>query len=323
MVLMCCSMLSCFPTTVLTTPESIEPDWLDKTTSIVPGKTNRTSVRNLLGDPFISSNYWNLDIFRQSAKQHEVDLVLIIPAFYGYSTFYRYTLVTYDENDIVNGIKTGLVRADPYWRLLGDETKDWSHYEYVELHSGHFTLLYVPEFGETLFVDSLRTANYLQSLRPLTDCLAVVREDSAYGDLSYSVTSDNGERQVVRAMRPERLATLMLSSGPYTIVVSEKGVLGQESKSITCERGDIVYIDIHRVTYQRQGFWKAVVTLKDAAATFRIDLYDEMPDAFVGLSQIIMSEGKWIVNPAQGSYSPETLFTDASQKKNPSQSSVH
>ena len=316
MVLMCCSMLSCIPTTVLTTPESIEPDWLDKTTSIVPGKTNRTSVRNLLGDPFISSDYWNLDIFRQSAKQHEVDLVLIIPAFYGYSTFYRYTLVTYDENNIVNGIKSGLVRAAPYWRLPGDQTKDRYHHKYVELHSGHFTLLYVPDVGETLFVDSLRTAIYLQSLRPLTDCLAVVREDSAYGDLSYSVTSDNGEQQVVRAMRPEKLATLMLSSGSHTIEVSEKGVLGHESKSINCESGDIVYVDIHRVTYQRQTFWKAVVTLKDAAATYRIDLYDEMPEAFVDLSQIILSDGQWIVNPAKGRYSPETLFTETS-KQNP------
>ena len=285
---------------MVTTPEVIEPDWLDKTTSIAPGETNRTSVRNLLGNPFLSSDYWNLDTFRQSAKQHEVDFVLIIPAFYVYSTFYRYTLVTYDENHIVNDIGTGLTHAS-LWEGANTEYL----YRGLSLYVGHFLFIYDREFEVFQFLNSPNTANYLRSLRPLTECIAIIHTVMAYSDLTYLITSDNSKRKVVRPLHSRTLATLMPSSGRHTIEVSEKGVLGKESKSINCERGDVVYIDIHRVAHERQAFWKAFVTLKNATATFRIDLYDEMPDAFVGLSQIILSEGLWIVNPTQGRYSPD------------------
>ena len=305
LVLIYFSLLSCLVPVSSPRMAPVKPDWLDKTTSVTPGKTNRASVRNLLGDPFLSSDYWNLDIFRQSAKRYELTSS---PAF----TYYRYTLITYDENNIVNDIGTGLTYAS----LRGRVSTRLSYR--LSLYVGHFIFIYDRQLGEFLFLNSPNTVNYLQSLRPLTECIAIIHADVAY--LTYLITSDNGKRKVVRPIPLRTLATLMLSSGRYTFEVTQGWhVLDRDSqKSFNCDKGDVVYIDI-RVAYERRAFWKQIVTLKDFTATYRIDLYDEMPEAFVDLSQIILSDGQWIVNPAQGSYSPETLFTNASQKKIPSQ----
>lgn len=308
LVLISFSMLSCVFVPV-TTPERIEPNWLDKTKSIAPGKTNRTSVRNLLGNPVISSVYWNLDIFRQSAKQHEVDLFYFFPAFYAYSTFYRYTLVTYDQDNIVNDIETRLVRASPFWILPGANSTDEYSYQWLELHAGNFTFIHDSRRseGEALLVDSPQTAVYLRSLRPLKQCIAIVGSDNPYGNLAYVINLDSGEQKVAMPTRPTNsLAILMLSPGRHTIEVSEEGTLGKNSIAFNCEKGDVVYIGIDRVAYVRSGFWKAVVTgLKRGTSTFRIDLYSEIPDTFVDASQIIWSDGRWIVNPTHGRYSPD------------------
>ena len=322
LVLIYSSMLSCgiLQPIPVTAPDKIEPDWLDKTTSISPGKTNRASVRALLGDPLLSSDYWNLDIFRRSAKQHEVDLVLLLPVFYAYRTFYRYTLVTYDENNTVNELATGLVRASDLLLSPGG-MQDEYYYRWLRLDVHNFTFIYDPVHGSIgiLLLDPPNTAAYLQSLNNLTQCIATVGSETPYrfGYPAYFITFDNGARRVAMPSRPFRsLAILPLSPGRHTIEVSENGVSGKTAKSFHCEKGEVLYIAIDNVAYERQAFWKTFLTLNDATATFRIDLFEKMPDTFVDLSQIIWSEGQWLVNPGKGRYSPDTLFTHPS-KQNP------
>lgn len=113
-------------------PETIEQDWLDKTEIIHPGETDRNSVRDILGEPFASSYYWNLDLFRQSDKQHEISYFFFFPAWYSYNTIYRYTLVIYDEKDVVSDIDTGLLRSGGLYRLGSD-------YLSIDLRSGNYT----------------------------------------------------------------------------------------------------------------------------------------------------------------------------------------
>ena len=113
-------------------PETIEQDWLDKTEKIHPGETDRNLVRDILGEPFASSYYWTLDLFRQSDKQHVTGFFFFFPVWYNYNTIYRYTLVIYDEKDVVSDIDTGLLRSGGLYRLGND-------YLSIDLHSGNYT----------------------------------------------------------------------------------------------------------------------------------------------------------------------------------------
>ena len=107
LVLICLSLLS--GCGAITTPQTVKPDWHDNSARIISGKTDRETVKDILGNPFISSNYWNIDVFRQYSRQVAIP-IMVLPIFYVSNRIYRYTLVTYDENKIVNGIDTGLYR---------------------------------------------------------------------------------------------------------------------------------------------------------------------------------------------------------------------
>lgn len=77
-----------------------------RTTGIIAGQTARPAVRELLGVPLLSSDYWRFDVFR-AADTYSAVLVLIIPVWYASDDLNGYVLVDYDERGTVAAVNHG------------------------------------------------------------------------------------------------------------------------------------------------------------------------------------------------------------------------
>ena len=73
---------------------------------------NKEEIHKILGTPLIYSNYWNLELYRHSATQSSVPIFVVFPLGYYWDTIYRYTFVTYDNNDNLYDISTCLYNED-------------------------------------------------------------------------------------------------------------------------------------------------------------------------------------------------------------------
>ena len=305
LVLICLSLLS--GCGAITTPQTVKPDWHDNSARIISGKTDRETVKDILGNPFISSNYWNIDVFRQYSRQVAIP-IMVLPIFYVSNRIYRYTLVTYDENKIVNGIDTGLYRPA---RAPIEYT-----YQALELKTGAFTFVIgaiddsFDRAEGTLLVDSSQKKSYLQSLYSVTNCLAIIVRNTNGGD---NINLDNGKRKLT--MRPlPSMSAYSLSPGQHSVEISHHRTGGQNVKTFSCEKGEVDYIVNERIASEAptvaDGFLFGILygisfgqlgPQKMGRSDFDIKIYREMPEEFAEPPLIIWHDGMWVANhPVEG-----------------------
>ena len=89
---------------------TVETDLPEKTSPINVGKSDRESVRALLGQPWIDSDYWGFDLFRLTGRDAAVGLLwVVVPVpFANVDTTTAYVLVTYDAEGRVSDRRHGL-----------------------------------------------------------------------------------------------------------------------------------------------------------------------------------------------------------------------
>jgi len=85
-------------------PGSVEALQLDRYLSgflatVTPGETQRPVLHRLHGEPWLTSELWGIDVYRQEAP--------------GVSGLYGYALVTYDAGDIVTAVDAGIFLDAP------------------------------------------------------------------------------------------------------------------------------------------------------------------------------------------------------------------
>jgi len=298
LILIHTTVLSGCATWDITKPERIEPDLLDGTENIHPGKTDQKSVRNILGDPYISSDYWNLDIFRQTEVQHSTSFFLWLPITYVFNTIYRYTLVTYDENGIVNDIGTKLFRS----AYMAAIQKD---YKKLTLRVGNYKLSADSIVGEevSLTFHPRNLDNYLRSLYPNNDCLAIVGCVFPYGAGGFRlngpclVNLDNSLNNI-ELWPNDSLLALKLSPDSHRIECSQEQMSGKRSLIFECKSSDIVYVDFKQLDFERYNFIESGISgLEFGKSEYSIEVYSEIPERFIGLHLLIWRDGNWILNP--------------------------
>lgn len=297
----------------------------DKSSAITASRMDMGEVRNIFGDPLISSRYWGVEVFREATSQLDVPVFIVVPFGVQKDDIYRYTLVSYSKDKTAESVATGIFRKP---RFLGPITTENLT---LFLQTGDFTFVIEERDKlETLLVKPAKRDAYLQLARSSSQCTVVVGCNSYACSSALTVDKDpslpipyraamtaydkdalNAYRQgtlkdirkTYKNVQYDSLAVVSLMPGEHTLKVSEgrwqEGGIsggtgsGEQSISFACRRGEILYLVIQLSASEYSRFGS-----KDVE--WRIDLHNEMPKVFFGRDLVIYRGGQWITNPKSG-----------------------
>lgn len=293
------------------TPEIMIPD---RSSEVKKGAMERTAVRSILGQPYLTSNYWGFDLFRSDTEQSDIIFAvtpLPVPMARVKDQLHRYTLVAYDTQGNASDISSGLFRKPTQWRNLYP-----IEFNYLSLHlrSGALMFYSDPEgardinmliapSGRDVFLQNVQTSNSCIAILGCTDkgCsdqLSVdkgaIRSLPLRNAHAYWFQKDErdlwlkGIESSPKAMPwLESLVALKLSAGKHTLDFSAKYLDGTHSMNFECRPGEVNYLQITASFHK--NFWKSALT------DWRVDHTDTMPESFLRRPLVLMNNGEWYV----------------------------
>jgi hypothetical protein len=216
----------------------------------------------------------------------------------------RYTLVTYDENEVVESTATGLYRHPNIW-LFPIIDKDLD----LHLAAGDF-FLGIDNFDRHINIaaNPARRDSYLQLPRSSSGCIAVIGSNSnitldtvaldgrspmqlpfrwlniAFDTKNQNYTKEDKSKNFTQQTDYHALAAFTLNQGEHSLEISNSGYRGKKSITIECRQGDILYVVV-----------KGEKDLNAKSMKWDIKLSKSMPDIFVGRPLIISRDHQWLV----------------------------
>lgn len=296
----------------------------DRSGSILSGRMNREAVRASLGEPFVASRYWGVDLYRHASSQTEVPIAVVIPYARLKDDIYRYTLVAYGGGEVAQSTATGLHRKPSKWRTASPI--EYDHLT-VSLRAGDLT--FVTEWEdryETLLATPARRDAYLALARSSSQCTVVIgcgtRECSQKLRVDDGPTLplpcrlkvrnfDAGAMALLRQGRQEEyekayplttyetVAALSLAPGSHTLKAwggrwqqgKRAGLLsGEASTTFSCRAGEILYLVID-VSAKEYGWWGA------KGVAWKIQAHERMPEIFLDRPLLLYRGDRWLVDP--------------------------
>jgi hypothetical protein len=285
----------------------------DQTTSITVGRTERLAVRNIFGKPAVTSDYLKLDIFRSEASsQIEIPIVLL-PAGLLWDNIYRYTLVAYDDSNIVIAIDSGLYRSSGWRQPLERSYLD------LKLYVGKYQLRIDEKDDQVIILADPELLNtYINLPQKGNKCLIVLgcqfegmnmleQPDICRTDLSFDggatfylpsrpytneETAITPEKMIKSAGQniPFRtpIAVFQIPSGEHTLDVSTAypPFKGGHSTAFSCQQNKITSVVI-----------KPIKSLSSTHVQWVFDFKQEVPETFFDRKIVLYTEGKWLVEP--------------------------
>lgn len=271
----------------------VEEQMVAKTASIVPGRSDRRSVRAQLGEPWISSTYWRFDLFHVTGRSASVPVLWILwwPAPVGVAVDEKtaYLLVTYNSAGRVTA-KALEFALDP---SMISETAEYPGVASVaRVQAGN--LAFISTQGERdaiLTVDAPRRDEFLRTRPPMNSCRILVGGAGATCD--FDVAIDGGPAvAVTHRASSSTIVPLYTKPGAHRLEISSHRTL-QDFNANTefhCQAGETVYAVVDTMFGEQKMFrshWNATLTITK-----------EMPKPFMGARLAIWSRGNWLV-PAE------------------------
>jgi hypothetical protein len=258
------------------------------------------AVRKTLGKPLIASRYWGFELFREDRSQTEIAFMFFIPFMYDKDDIYRYTLISYNKDQIAESIVTGIHRsASKYWEISPTIKKD-----YLELYlqAGDFT--FVSKWGdhETLMVTPARRDVYLERARFSSQCTAVI--GCGKRGCSDTLRVDEGPSLPLPARLGviedhtyhtcDTVAALSLAPGKHTLKTWACLLCRGQTIAFSCREGEILYvvIDVDVSAKEERSWWLGA----GAGVVWKFDLLKDMPEFFVD-RPLLLYRGQWLVEP--------------------------
>lgn len=263
-------------------PKQFEQD----TTAITIGDTDRAALRQLLGQPWVSSEYWQFELFRLAGR--DVNLVvtfvpLPLPFMYTTDQEERYLLVQYDANGKVSAFAASVSGDFGYDPQVGE------------------VIVSIGVQGERpdVFASPQRRDEYLDTLRGSEHCLVLV---ACRGAICYDVTPglivDRGaSRKLPKALLgPSWLTPLMLPPGRHRLEATSTGTYKLQAETeFSCTAGDLLYVALDVKLDEaeaRKQHWFVRAPLNSA-----FSVSHERPEGS-DLRLLIWRDGQWLV-PAE------------------------
>lgn len=287
----------------------------DRSGTILSDRLDGETVRNTLGNPLIASRYWGVEVFREATSQIEVPY-FFVPLGMIKDDIYRYTLVSYDKDQIAKSTATGIHRRPPQWRIASPiRIENLS----IHIQTGDFTFV-IEELDrlETLLVSPSRRDDYLQLARSSSQCTAVIgcnspgcsdtlsvdagptlpipyRTTGVIFDQKELKSSRQGKQnefeRTYDKFRYDTLSALSLAPGTHTLKVSARHLGGEQLINFSCRAGEVLYVVIDLSAKEYSKFWGA------KGIEWKIDLHKDMPVFFVDRQLVLYRGDQWFVNP--------------------------
>jgi len=254
---------------------------------IVIGRTDRAAVRQALGEPWASSEYWRFDLFRISDSNFNM-VVFFIPVWVSRDDMAGYVLVAYDEEGRVAAYDHGLASKG-----LGGFSRDTA--ERASLQAGDIRFGASGERGEEfLSVAAVLRDDYLRAPPPGDSCRVLI--GCAQDWCGTRVTIDGKPHMVLPDTLtgfPSIVAPLELRPGEHRVDIEpiRRSYAFDASARFACEAGESVFalIDIRDPETPVTGFtWK-----RPFAASITISR--DRPEAFGAQTLLIWRDGRWLV----------------------------
>jgi hypothetical protein len=238
----------------------------DQLSTTLPGQMNREEVRRKKGSsPVAESRYWRFDLFEENIISEIIPWVgfIIVPigVFNETADYFRYTLVEYDENELIKSYVTDISdHIFPFSTQAGD---------LILQNRGRSA------FGRVLASVARRDA-YLQEVRSASTCTAVIGTSKPLR-FNLDLGSPDGY------LDDTDLAAASLAPGEHKLWLSEVYVAyGQPFPSLdfSCQAGEILYFEI-----------------KFESKYAKIKSHKTMPDSFVKRPLLLWKYGRWYTSP--------------------------
>lgn len=272
-------------------PITLHESKLEKTVpksvgAIDVGETTRGKVRELLGEPLITSEYWRFDAFRMTDTNAGV---VVFPPYIpipSWTTETAYALVTYAEDGRVAG--TGWTWSmSGIWSIgHGDDVAAVS--SGVSLHAS----------GGTVFLAASPESRdaYLRDFPTHERCRAVI---GCAGDSCDAMVTVDGRTDVAfrSAVTPlsSGLVAVELEPGQHRIDLTGSEAKFNAAAEFECDAGDrrFVSIDLDEdETASGRGSRRNLVA--------RLEVSNELPETFAGQRLLIWANQQWLVPPEPG-----------------------
>jgi hypothetical protein len=287
----------------------------DHSSTIHPGQTNRAGVRDVLGEPLFSSTQWRFDLFRESAVQTMVPIVLTpLPVPFGRmkDDLLRYTLVSYDDAGRAAALATGIFSKPSEFRRISPIEHDYSA---LHLRTGELMFFVDPEGKrrENLLIAPSGQDALLRNVRSPSACAVVMGcGDRGCGDRLavdggparplplrivqlYWLKADARESWLAGTSSSgtgplawlETLVAMQLPPGVHTLKFSSRHLGGECEVSLACRPGEINYLVLNATDNAR--------FFNHALMDWQVDFLDAMPDRFARRPLVLLYEGQWFL----------------------------
>jgi hypothetical protein len=262
---------------------SVEEDLPKKTAPIVVGQTDRVDVRRVLGEPWVSSDYWGFDLFRISDWNGWLGVFFIYVPIGGFERVNGYLLVSYDAGGRVSAFDKGVT----------SKSTDATGSNGLRLAAAE--LGFIVE-GDTvppvLAVSSALRDQYLRERAPRDRCTAVVGCPIGSCSSNLSLQVDEGQAwslpyssDPVPPIARNRLEPETLAPGEHRVRLIEPAFRGG-SKTWADKRFGCAAAEV----------WYGLLLDNETSGTNDvIKLSRDMPETFREQPMLIWRDGKWLV----------------------------
>ena len=285
----------------------IETSLPQKTASIVVGETSRATVRQLLGAPWLASDYWRFDLFRMTDRDARlVAVMLVVPIGASWDDVHGYVLVSYDESGHVAAYGSGVTHGENLSSRLPSEGEDGlllmvGDQGFAVESSSHTPSALIP---------AARRDEYLRTLESGESCTVLV--GCVQERCSNALVVDGGEARAlpgvllrirrkpaggIEVLTQPWLAPLTVRPGEHRLEIPPNALtILKASAEFSCAAGDLLYAAIEIESGDASQAWKHL----KAQVHGSIDVSVQRPETFRELPMLIWRDGQWLVPQEPG-----------------------
>lgn len=289
--------------------EAIDDDAL-RQAAIRPGETTRAEFLELLGEPWVSSRRWRVDLHRVTDYDSEFSLAFflywpIVPSVER-TDWESYLLISWDENDVAAAAAAGQVDRDGYMER-----------GQLVLRAGELTMAVdrAEDEGLALWVGPHALGPYLDERVTADACTLVLAcdrgtrcpnrvsvDDGPAFDASFvrlycidesqcqGAESDPAESRA--AERPVSwmlvLHPLDLAPGEHRLVLADKHRKGSSEIAFSCQPGQVLFARV-QAELVPGSFWSGYDVQPTAV------LVDSLPPEWSNYRVVLWRSGAWLV----------------------------
>jgi hypothetical protein len=259
----------------------VETDLPSKMSPIEAGKSDRASVRQMLGKPWVTSDYWKFDLFRESGSDVSAPVMFVfwwpVPLGVAVDQITGYVLVTYDADG-----RVAEYDHDFAWDRSVYHTEQGDRL--AQLTAGEIRFSSDQDATEAFLSVGVELRDKYLSVHPEPDRCVVLVGSTDRGLAWLHGIDESSPQSLIGGGKDSTVQRLIalwqLSPGVHRVDVSLHGS-GKfpSTTSFTCGAGETIYLEIQEV-----GITEAVAAVRT-----------EMPTSFAGAGTLIWRDGEWLV----------------------------